>query len=272
METKQKTKYDIVSGLYDKSIKLSHSALNEFAKSPRHFIQYKTGEKERTPAMVFGSLVHCMILEPDELEERYIVEPEDAPRRPSIRQINAKKPSDSTLESIAFWEAFEKKAEGKEIVSSSDWNTAERMKAAVYANEASRYVLDRVDYTEVRIEWNAFGFKWVGFIDGKGDKVILDLKTIRDATPRMLERAILYDGYNRQAAHYTKGGGFNDHQYYIVAVDKHCHVTTMQIKKTTINAAWEQIDYLCGQFRRCLAMDEWNKSFDFWAPNGIYQV
>lgn len=267
-----KTKYDIISGLYDGTVRLSHTALNEFAKSPRHFIEYKTGKKERTPAMIFGSLVHCMILEPEEVEERYIVEPEDAPRRPSIRQIEAKNPSASTLESIDFWQNFEELARGKEMISAADWKAAERMKKAVYANDASRYVLDRIEHTEMKIEWQAFGFSWIGFQDGKGDKIILDLKTIRDATPRMIERAILYDGYNRQAAHYTKGGGYPDHQYYVVAVDRGCNVTTVQIKDTTTNAAWEQIDYLCGMFRKCLALNEWDKSYDFWAPNGIYQV
>jgi len=222
MEVLQKSKHDIISGLYEGTESLSHSSLNEFTKSPRHFINYKTGKKERTPAMTFGSLVHCMILEPEEVEARYIPEPEDAPRRPSIRQIQAKKPSESSLESIAFWTDFEKQAQGKEIVSAADWATAERMKEAVYANEASRFVLDQVEETEVKIEWQSFGFSWRGYIDGKGQKVILDLKTIRDATPRMVERAILYDGYNRQAAHYLKGGGFPKHDYYIVAVDRHC--------------------------------------------------
>lgn len=272
MEVSSKTKYDVIGGLYDGTERLSHSSLNAFAKSPRHFIEYKTGDKKQTPAMVFGSLFHCMVLEPDEVEGRYIVEPEDAPRRPSERQINAKKKSDSTLESIAFWESFSEQAQGKEVVSRSDWELAERMKAAIYANESSRYVLDRIDRTEMKIEWDAFGFSWRGFIDGIGDGIILDLKTIADATPRKVEQSVKYEGYGRQAAHYVKGGGFHDSDYYLIAVDRGCHVTTAKIRETTIKAAWEEIDFLCGMFRKCLALNEWDKSYDFWTNSGIYEI
>lgn len=268
-----KSKYDVISGLYDGSMKLSHSALNAFQKSPRHFIEYKTGEREQTPAMLFGSLVHCMVLEPDEVESRYIQIPEDAPRRPSDRQRNAKNPSDSTIESIAFWDEWERKAEGKGQISADDWEAAERMKDAIYSNDASRFVLDMIDQTEVHIEWTFKGFQWHGYIDGKGEKIIMDLKTIRDATPRFVERAIKYDGYARQAAHYTIGAGNKDCSYYVVAVDKNCHVTTCKLRKTTLKAAWEEIEILTGMFRKCLALDEWGKSYDFWAHSaGIYEV
>ena len=36
---------------------LSYSSLKEFAKSPRHYVEYLRREKKPTAAMAFGSLV-----------------------------------------------------------------------------------------------------------------------------------------------------------------------------------------------------------------------
>ena len=54
-------------------MKLSYSSLKEFAKSPNHFIQYIERKFEASDAMIFGSAVHCAILEPDEFHNRYFV-------------------------------------------------------------------------------------------------------------------------------------------------------------------------------------------------------
>lgn len=272
-KVKNNTRQKVIDSLFDDSMKLSYSSLSAFMKSPRHFMEYKLGEKKKTPDMIFGELVHCFVLEPDRVEERYVVIPADAPKRPSITQLNAKEPSDNTIKAIAYWEDFSKKHQGKRIVTSKDWGIAERMKDAVYSNESSAFVLDQITNTEVRVEWKSSGFNWIGFLDGKSDdsKIILDLKTISDASPRKVERAIRYEGYKYQAAHYTIGAGL-DYDYYIVAVDKSLHVTTMHVQKTTIAAAWEEIEIACSMMKKCMALNEWEKSYDFWPSDGIYKV
>ena len=53
---------DLIRRIENKEEYLSYSSLREFAISPRHFLRYKMKQKEQTPAMVFGSLVDCMLL------------------------------------------------------------------------------------------------------------------------------------------------------------------------------------------------------------------
>jgi hypothetical protein len=71
---------DLIRRIENKEEYLSYSSLREFAISPRHFLRYKLRQKEQTPAMVFGSLVDCMILTEDQVEARFAVAP-DVDRR-----------------------------------------------------------------------------------------------------------------------------------------------------------------------------------------------
>lgn len=273
LETASSKWRQVIDGLHDGTEKLSHTSLWEFRKSPLHFMQYKTGEKKRTDSMIFGSVVHCLILEPQEFEMRYALEPDEAPRRPSITQINAKKPSESTLESIAFWDDFNRRNKGKEIISSDDFLKAKIIAEAVGKNASSAWVMERITETECPIEWEFSNMNWRGYQDGRGDGIICDLKILADASPRKVERAILYEGYSWQAAHYTQGAGFQDHEYYLIACDHIGHVSVFNIRRNTILSAWEDIGWCVSSFKKCLFLNQWNKSYDYWARNGgIFEI
>ncbi len=46
--------------------RLSYSALSAFGKSPNHLLRYWSKKFEPTSAMMLGSLIHKIILEPDD--------------------------------------------------------------------------------------------------------------------------------------------------------------------------------------------------------------
>jgi hypothetical protein len=50
---------------------LSYSALMAFAKSPRNLMAYWMRTVQPTEAMVYGQMVHCLILTPDLFEQKY---------------------------------------------------------------------------------------------------------------------------------------------------------------------------------------------------------
>ena len=76
---------------------LSYSALKAFAKSPNHYLQYVNKEHTETPAMVLGSLTHCLVLEPERFAAKFAVAPK------VDRRTNSGK---------ALWAAFEHESEG----------------------------------------------------------------------------------------------------------------------------------------------------------------
>ena len=73
-----------------------------------------------TEAMRQGSLVDCLITCPDEFDEKYVLMPVDAPKRPTSTQLNAKKPSEATMEAIQFWHDFQAELGAREAIS-QEW-------------------------------------------------------------------------------------------------------------------------------------------------------
>lgn len=139
--------------------RMSFSSLMKFLRSPLHMLHDKEQEdREETEALRFGKAFHCLVLEPNKWEERFVMIPEDMPERPTAVTINAKymtpdaccvpdnapkKPTKATLgaaymtspkndaerakrdevnKAIKWHEDFEAKNAGKVILSPAEWN------------------------------------------------------------------------------------------------------------------------------------------------------
>jgi len=247
---------DLIKRIERKEEILSHSSFNAFCKSPRHFLQYKLKEKKTTPAMIFGSMIHCLILEPDEFEERYYIAPK------CDRRTKAGK---------AAWKEAMEIAGNRQLTTSDDYKKALRIKNAVWTNEASKWVMDNITTTEKKAEWKYGGYNWHGHIDGEGENILCDLKKVVDADPRKVERLIKYEGYGRQAAHYLRSQN-KQKDFYFICFDDSANVTVMKMSKGALNVEYESIEFYMNKFSLCAFKNEWHKSFDFYAPNGIYEV
>lgn len=126
-------------------------------RSPAH-AKWERENREETPAMKRGTLIHTALLEPHLLGELYCTLPEDAPRkvsdetmeavrwwrewnaehplpldapkRPTSRQLEAKKPSEDTVKAIAFWQAWD--AEHPLPADAPKKPTSEQMECALW--------------------------------------------------------------------------------------------------------------------------------------------
>jgi exodeoxyribonuclease VIII len=178
---------------------ISNSALNKLAQSPYHYWAHYIAEGrpviEPTPAMRAGTLAHCAILEPDELQMRYVVRPADIDGR--------------TKEGKA-WLA-EALLSRREVVTAAEMATAQAQRAAVLEVPELASLLG-AGLAEQSIFWTdtATGVEckarpdWVHTLpDGRA--ILVDVKTTPDVAPDSFAKSVANFGYHRQAAFYTEG-------------------------------------------------------------------
>lgn len=94
--------------------------------------------KEQTDSMAWGTLVDCLWTTPELFSEYYVTLPDDAPRRPTPAQKEAKKPSEETVRTVAWWREWEAKAEGKILVPSDTLAQARRATAMLEMHPVAR--------------------------------------------------------------------------------------------------------------------------------------
>jgi hypothetical protein len=183
---------------------ISASQLKEIGKSPFHYwkryVDPDRSPSEPTAAMRLGSLVHCAVLEPNELLQRYAVGPD---RRT--------KEGKATAERMI--------ADGIEPVSASDFEQALSMAAAVHSHPTAGLLLTN-GAAETSHWWDdiATGLRCKCRPDWFDGELIVDLKTCVDASPAGFGKAVAAFHYQLQAAHYLAGTLAK--RFIFVAVEK----------------------------------------------------
>jgi hypothetical protein len=194
---------------------LSNSALSALKRSPRHYwasyINPERPERVETPRMFTGTLAHCAALEPDAMAARYIVVPEDAPRRPTAAQWSAKKPSADSQAAMAWWSDFNARASGRLIVTAEQYSATQQQLAAVLAVPELAAVLasgaSEVSFFWIDPETGAYCKARADHVHklADGRVILLDLKTTSDVSPEQFGRSVWNFGYHRQDAWYSRG-------------------------------------------------------------------
>ncbi len=258
----------IVENLMAHRSHLSYSSLSAFGESPKDFIDYKLRKKEQSDAMAYGSMVHCLVLEPADFENRYMAFVDDE----ICAAIGGAKPR-ATKQYKEWLSEQEAGLNGRIMVSPVEYRHAKIVSDNVKFNRASRAVLDLCPRRELPIEWEYQNFMFKGFIDMDGDSAICDLKTCADASPKKFQRDIVAMDYHMQAAMYMHAQG-KMKDFYHIAVDKNGGVSVHQMDKHLLEAGAERYERLIGRFNECILMDGWDQSYDFWSDrwDGIYKA
>lgn len=258
----------IVSALMKGESHLSYSSLKAFKKSPVDFINYKMGIKEETDAMIFGSMLHCLVLEPNDFESRYHCLDD----RDICEQIGGAKPR-ATKAYKEWKEVAMQEAGDRILVETNDYLNAKIIASNVLHNRASRKILDLGFEHEKSIEWEFKNFKFKGFIDGIGANLIFDLKTCQDADPEFFQREIIKNCYHIQAAMYLYAEG-KMQDYYIIAVDRKGGVSVHKLHMNLIEQGMKEYNELLDKFNHCIIRDAFDQSYDFHAIryDGIFDM
>lgn len=256
---------------------LSFSSLKAFAESPAAFIQYQLREKKTTPAMMWGTLIHCLTLEPDNFGHIYAVLDDTE----KCEEIGGKMPRATTK--YKDWKSeFISKNEGKQVITIDFFDRAATVVNNITSNRAAAPLLEMCTEREKYVEWTFENIKFRGFIDAKtpvggtGPKAIIDLKTCANASPEKFRRDIISSKYYLQGTMYNKACEDDTEYapYHIIAADQNGGVSVHRLEPPLIEYGEKEYKRLVDAFNKCLLTDSFNQSYDFWANNksGIYSA
>ena len=180
-----------------------------------HYITEAVEDEDATKEKDFGKAFHMAFLEPERFDDVYAVAPTDCPR--DMRRFrDAKKPSDETLRSIAWWDEFEAKNAGKVFLSAKAMEDCRGMAEslrrlpiefpgvkilcgellALCQTEVSVYWVDEETGIQCKLRADLFSEE-LAFAG--------DLKSAKSASRAGFSRAINARRYHVAHAHYCEG-------------------------------------------------------------------
>lgn len=240
---------------------ISSSGLKLMAKSPKHLLCSRLEKKEPTDSMKFGTLVHTVTLEPRLVDAMYCVMPEGIDKR--------------TKEGKAFWDEFQEKNAGKEIVKDEDMNAAIHIAEAIMEHPSAALIRLGMGEPEKTIFWDE------DLGDGKivrckarldwsvppcatlPQGLITDLKTTKDAGDGFAKDAYNL-GYFIQAAFYCRAfmafyGLTERPPFTFIAAEKEppYGVMSYQADAEFLDIGWKESERLLLQYYDCMASDVW---------------
>ena len=206
---------------------LSFSRLKALSHSPLKLKAYIEKKKEQTEAMIEGSLLDCLLFEPEKIEERFFV---------------VEKPDRRTNVGKAAWAQMIEDAGNLVIVTTDQLQAAKHLEECVRQNSTVAYqgLLNSEFFTyQQKVEFVYGKFAHIGFVDaiGKnrdGETVIWDLKKMGAASGERKVRYQIRDmKYDLQAAIYCHSYDEKNEpvRYFVIAVDNDGYVTPFEITR-----------------------------------------
>lgn len=226
---------------------LSYSSIKEFAKSPRHYINYINAKREPSKEMNFGSMVHTLLMYPGVFNETFAVCP-DIDRR--------------TKEGKQAWESFQSSAEGKLVVSESDMSEANSIVDMALSKVQVKPAVEQCHTFELEFRTEVNGLPFRGFVDGLSNDYILEVKTMSDASPQNITKEF----YNRK--YHIQAGLYNlvyklPVKYIILETKSPYNYMVADATEGYIKAGQDELFSLTERFKQCMEMDAFESGYQF---------
>ena len=199
--------FDLSREVYDNIPALSSSVLKKWislASVPEEFAAWITERwtESESEYLTTGRALDCMMLESQRFSECFIIIPNDAPRKPSLLQRHAKKPSAETQRACAWWEEFEAEAAGKTILTPDQNTSCLEMMLALQRAPTAAGVFKNCRKAVLVTELWGFPCKCETDLWHESIPHMLDLKTARDVRPDVFVRDASRLQYLEQAVFY----------------------------------------------------------------------
>ncbi|QGY29800.1 PD-(D/E)XK nuclease-like domain-containing protein [Pantoea cypripedii] len=188
--------YDISNEDYHSGPGISKSQLDDIAINPAIFQWRKDApeDEEKKDALNMGTALHCLLLEPDEFDKRFIVAPE------FNRRTNEGKASEKT-----FFEDCS--GMGMTVMDAEQGRKLKLMRASALAHPAARWLLEAEGHCEASIFWNDVDTGELCRIRPdkflSGQPVVVDVKKVADMS--RFARHVEEFRYHVQDAYYREG-------------------------------------------------------------------
>ena len=236
---------------YREHVGISKSQLFKIAKSPYHFKYALDNPQEDTKALCFGRAAHKYILEKEDFFNEFAILPNVDRRTTAGKEVYAQ---------------FLLESEGKDVISTDDFEVIQEMDKAIDAVPLARELLCG-EYEQ--------SFFWKDEVTGErckcrpdclteynGMKMITDYKTTDSCADGMFERSCRKYGYKLQAGMYTEGLFQNTYEQYgfaFVAQEKTAPYAVRVYICTPeyINQGYDQFRELLGIYHECKVNDNW---------------
>lgn len=168
-------------------------------------------QKAQTNEMQWGSLVDTLWLTPALFASEYALLPEDAPRdvRGDKRIMNAKKPSQDSLDAISWWNGWDAKTKGLTPIKQAELDEAKMAVSMLNQNDLARSILEASSKQVALVGDSPYvpGAKAKCLIDllptsGPFVDAILDLKTTGQMGEKQLASTAFTFDYAVKLAYY----------------------------------------------------------------------
>lgn len=234
---------------------VSKSGMDKLRQAPAKFKAWLEGDaEEETEALQFGSVFHCLALEPGEFGKRYAVKRFSGSTKAGKEEAATAKAAGLELVPARIYEAALAMAE-------SVWNhplIGQIMASEDRRTETSIYWSETVDGIEIPCKAR---LDMLATVPGFG-LVAVDLKSTDDASPAGLARSILKWGYHRQAVWYRRAlraVGMDSSVFVLVAVEKAAPhlVTAANVSEAAQQVGLEEIKEALGTYASCTTSGLW---------------
>ena len=238
------------SGVYHAAKGVSNSMLKRLGRSPAHLKAYLEQREEQTPAMLFGQVVHQLLLEPEK------------PWFWAVRPAGL----DGRSKEGREWKA---RLGDKPVLEHEQWLNVEGVVASVRSHPTARHALS-AGRSEVsvfkRFTYGRSVLRKARIDFANNGSALIDIKTTDDARPEAFARTIYNMRYHVQAAYYLDIwndslplGETPKDSFVFIAVEKEppYAVSVFDLARQAINAGRGEYIRLLQLYMECEAQGEW---------------
>lgn len=231
---------------YHASAGLSFSGLKAFAKTPAHYIAYRSRENEETGAQRLGTLTHMAILERGRFDRDVVA-------------VEGHRGGKEVKTQIASLEA-----EGKYVCKPDERESALRMSDAVFSHPAASKLLQG-GAAEQSIRWRdeATGILMKCKPDYlRADGIIVDVKTYDDLSDENLMKQLHRMKYFWQSQYYLAGVnktlGIENKMFVHLFIDTQTYLPRVVVlDDASLEKAEHEMRPLIDHYAECIKKNEW---------------